>query len=174
LDAILLFDCYIYSFDIKDFSLNPVVNIEIRVFHGFAKGGDLFFDCFGGSFRVLGVAENHLGLLAVDIDSQVELLVFVKHLQEHLIVLDAGALGVHVLRNLPLHSFEERQHLFGEVLELLALLVKSVFLNWIVKMVFDIQAFSKSVYDFIACNLMNLTQKFVDVTSWSRKDKEFF
>lgn len=157
LDAVLLLDGFVYSLDVKDLSFDPMVDVEVGVLHALDESSDLFLHCFRAGLCVFGVAEHHLFFSSVNVDGQVELFVLVQHLQKDLVVLDASTLGVHVGSYILLHGLEQWQNLSRKMRELLALLVKLVFLNWVVEVIFNVKALSKFFYDFVTGNFRDLS-----------------
>ena len=150
LDLVLLGNGFVHCLDVEDFALDPVVDVEVRVLHALYKGLDLLLDGIRASFSVFGVSENHFAFLTVDVNSKIQLLIFIKHLQRDFVVVDTRALSGHIGCYVLLHGLEQGQYLSSKMRELLALLVKLVFLNRVVQVVLNGQTFSHSVNHLVA------------------------
>ena len=112
-----------------------MVHIEIRVLQILAHSADSLFDVL--SIFALGVSEHHFGFVSFNIIGQVQLLVLIKHGKEVLVVLNTLTLVDHIKRNTFHHSLEYWDHLLREMLEFLALVIKFILHDWVIKMFFD-------------------------------------
>lgn len=142
LKLVLLLQSRVDCLNVKQLSLAPVVQVEVRVLHSLAQLEHTLLDDGRGGLDNLRVAEDHLLLLSIDVLCQVEFLVFVEHVQHGLVVLDTLGLVLHVESDGLLHLPEDRDDLLGKVLELLAVEVQLVPLERIVEMVLDLEGFS--------------------------------
>jgi hypothetical protein len=93
-DVVSLCELEVNSFDVKQFTLGPVINVEVGVSEAVTQSTYLLL---GARLALLLVAEHHSGLIAVDVVVQVQLLILVEHIKEHLVVLDTLILVAHVL-----------------------------------------------------------------------------
>ena len=94
-------------------------------------------------------------------------------MQELFVVLVALTLVGHICGNILDHSFQNGNHLFRKMLELLALIVKLVPRNRVVQMDLYVQDILVFFYDLTASSLGNHIKHFGNVTTMSRKDSEF-
>ena len=116
--------------NVEQLALGPVVQVEVGVLQIHFQVVCLF---------ELLVAEHHLVFLALDVVRQIQLLVLVQNTQKVVVVCVVLRLVLHVNRNFLLHFSQKWHDLSGEVLELLALSVKGLLLDWIVHVLLNIE-----------------------------------
>ena len=148
-----------------------MVEVEIRVLKGVSHIGNGLLDVL--SLLELSISKHHLAFVVVNVSRQIEFFVFVKHVQELLVVLVALALVRHVGGYIFDHALKDGDHLLGEMLEFFALVVKLVSCDRVIKVDLNVQDVFVLVHDFSCGLLWNHIKHFAYVSTWPRENSEF-
>ncbi len=80
--------------DIEQFSLAPMIQVEIGILKIVAHESDVFLDVLG--LLELGVAKNHFGFVPLDVVGKIEFFILVEHLKEYFVIGVALAFVLHI------------------------------------------------------------------------------